>query len=85
MEKLNNESNVSRETSKNEIKIIFKNRCADIISIHRIEIYDVKNDLEKTVSYVVKLLYIYKVDGYALIYYNDRYVRMVDLKEMKCY
>lgn len=71
MEKLNNENNVSRETSKKEIKIVFKNSFMDIISIHRMEINDMDTDLEKIISYGTDLLQRYAQDAYFVIYDSD--------------
>lgn len=82
MEKLNNENNVLRETSKNEIKIIFKNDKYEEISIHRKEIDELKNALEKTKSYITQLLEIYDKDGFAVIYVNNRLYGLVDVKEL---
>lgn len=71
MEKLNNESDVSRETSKKEIKIVFKNSFMDIISTHRMEINDMDIDLEKAISYATDLLQRYALDAYFVIYDSD--------------
>lgn len=71
MEKLNNENNVSRETSKNEIKIIFKNSFMDIISTHRMEINDIDTDLEKVISYATDLLKRYAPNAYFIIEDSD--------------
>ena len=71
MEKLNNENKVSRETSKNEIKIVFKNSFMDIISTHRMEINDIDTDLEKVISYATDLLKRYAQDAYFVIYDSD--------------
>lgn len=82
MEKLNNESDVSRETSKNEIKIIFKNAKYEEISIHRKEVDELKNALEKTKKYITQLLEIYDKDGFAVIYVNNRLYGLVDVKDL---
>lgn len=71
MEKLNNESDVSRETSKKEIKIVFKNSFMDIISTHRMEINDMDSDMEKAISYATDLLQRYAQDAYFVIYDSD--------------
>lgn len=71
MEKLNNESDVSRETSKKEIKIVFKNSFMDIISTHRMEINDMDSDMEKAKSYATDLLQRYAQDAYFVIYDSD--------------
>ena len=83
MEKLNNENNVSRETIENEVKLVFKNRCGDIITIHKIEGCYVERCIEKSISYIIELLKIYKVDGYVIIYVNDKWEMMIDIKSMK--
>ncbi len=82
MEKLNNENNVSRETSKNEIKIIFKNAKYEVLSIHRKEVDELKNALEKTKSYITQLLDIYDKDGFAVIYVNNSLFGLVDVKDL---
>ena len=71
MEKLNNEYDVSRETSKKEIKIVFKNSFMDIISTHRMEINNMDTDLEKAISYGTDLLQRYAKDAYFVIYDSD--------------
>ena len=81
MEKLNNENNVSRETLKKEVEIVFKTQCGDTISIHRIEMNDINNCLDKAISYITDLLKTYKVDGYAIIYVDGRWAMMVDVRE----
>lgn len=82
MKKLNKENNVSRETSKNEIKIIFKKANYEIMSIHRKETDELKNALEKTISYITQLLEMYEKDGFAVIYVNNRLYGLVDLKDL---
>lgn len=81
MEKLNNESDVSRETLKLEIEIVFKKQCGDTISIHRIEMNDGEKCLDKAISYIADLSKTYKVDGYAVIYVDGRWAMMVDMRK----
>lgn len=81
MEKLNNENNVSRETSQKEVEIAFKNQCGDTISIHRIEMNDVENCLDKAISYIADLSKTYKVDGYAVLYVDGKWAMMVNMRE----
>lgn len=83
MEKLNNENNVSRETIENEVKLVFKKKSGELIATHRIEGYDVKKCIEKSISYIVELLKIYEVHGYVIIYVNDEWEMMIDIKSMR--
>lgn len=81
MEKLNNENNVSRETLKKEVEIVFKKNNGDTISIHRIEMNDGENCLEKAISYIADLSKTYKVDGYAVLYVDGKWAMMVNMRE----
>lgn len=81
MEKLNNENNVSRETLKKEVEIVFKTKCGDTISKHIIEMNDAENCLYKAISYIADLSKTYKVDGYAVLYVDGIWAMMVDMSE----
>lgn len=85
MEKLNNESDVSRETSKKEIKIIFKNENFEIISIHRREIDGDALAFTESIKYIIDLLRIYDANKIAIMYVNDVLFAMVEKISAKCY
>lgn len=85
MEKLNNESDVSREISENEIKIVFKNANYEIVSIHRREIDDIKLAFGKTVLYIMDLLKTYNENITAIIYVNNVLYAMVEKIGSKSY
>lgn len=82
MEKLNIKDYVSRETTENEILIIFVNINMEVVSIHHRERKNQKEDLEKTKSYIERLLKIYDKDLYAVVFAKDMFDGIVNLENM---
>ena len=82
MEKLNIESYVSNETTENDILIIFVNINMEVISIHRRERKNLKDELEKTKSYIEGLLKIYGKDLYAVVFAKNLFDGIVNLENM---
>lgn len=82
MEKLNLNSIVSRETSENEITIVFVNIDMEVIAIHRRERKNLKDELEKTKSYIEGLLNLYGKDLYAVVFAKNLFYGIVNLENM---
>ena len=82
MEKLNLNSIVSRETSENEIAIVFVNINMEVISIHRRERKNLKDELNITKSYIEGLLKIYGENLYAVVFAKNLFNGIVNLENM---